>query len=265
MRAVIYTRVSTEGQEAKGHSLTEQERLCRQFIELNEWDMVGVYTDTGSGGGIEHRGGYQELIQDMGEKWDTVVAYKLDRFHRNVMNAIQFAEDIRMAECHLATVSGKIDTTTVHGLFQFQLFAVLAELRRNEIKERVKMGMQGARAKGLWLGTPPYGYDMSVEVDDAGNRKQRGILVVNPEEAHIVNAMFSIIDKGGDITDIINWCADNGHKSRSGRSVWHRSSIGKILDRRSLYETGTVMVDGEPVEGVQPSVILGNSHTTEEE
>ena len=265
MRAVIYTRVSTEGQEAKGHSLQEQERLCKQFIELNEWDLVGIYTDTGSGGGIEQRGGYQELIETMGEKWDTVVAYKLDRFHRNVMNAIKFAEDIRIADCHLATVSGKIDTTTVHGLFQFQLFAVLAELRRNEIKERVKMGMQGARAKGLWLGTPPYGYDMSVEVDDAGNRKQRGILVINPHESLVVAAMFSIIDKGGDTTDIINYCADNGYKSRSGKTVWHRSSISKILDRRSLYESGSVMVDGEPIKGVQPSILKSNGHTTEEE
>lgn len=265
MRAVIYTRVSTEGQEAKGHSLAEQERLCKQFIELNEWELVGIYTDTGSGGGIDHRSGYQELAKDMGEKWDTVVAYKLDRFHRNVMNAIQFADELRVAGCHIATVSGKIDTTSVHGLFQFQLFAVLAELRRNEIKERVKMGMQGARAKGLWLGTPPYGYDMSVEVDETGNRKQRGILVVNPEESEVVRAMFRIVDGGGDITDIINWCAENGHKSRSGRAVWHRSSITKILDRRQLYETGSVMVDGEPIQGVQPSLLDSNGDTTEEE
>ncbi len=265
MRAVIYTRVSTEGQEAKGHSLAEQERLCRQFIEINGWDLVGVYTDTGSGGGIEHREGYQQLIEDMGDKWDTVVAYKIDRWHRNVMNAIKFADDLRVNGCHLATATGKVDTTTVHGMFQFQLFAALAEMQRNEIKERVKMGMQGARAKGLWLGTPPYGYDMSVEVDDSGNRKQRGILVVNPEEALVVRGMFSIIDGGGDTTDIINWCADNGHKSRTGRSVWHRSSISKILDRRSLYETGTVMVDGEAISGVQPSVLQSNGHTTEEE
>tara|TARA_B100001287_G_scaffold276811_1_gene289632 strand:+ start:2400 stop:3197 length:798 start_codon:yes stop_codon:yes gene_type:complete len=265
MRAVVYTRVSTEGQEARGHSLDEQKRMCESYIEMQGWKLVGHYTDTGSGGAVEHRQGYTTMLEDMGEKWDAVVAYKLDRFHRNTMNAIEFVDHLGKNDCHIACISEQMDTSTVQGRFFYIVFAALAELRRNEIKERVKMGMQGARAKGLWLGSPPYGYDMSVEVDDAGIRKQKGILVVNEKEATVIEAMFKILDSGGDITDIINWCAENGHKSRTGRAVWHRSSISKIIDRRNLYETGSVLVDGVEISGVQPSILKSNRDTTEEE
>jgi len=178
---------------------------------------------------------------------------------------IEFVDHLGKNDCHIACISEQMDTSTVQGRFFYIVFAALAELRRNEIKERVKMGMQGARAKGLWLGSPPYGYDMSVEVDDAGIRKQKGILVVNEKEAIVIQAMFKILDSGGDITDIINWCAENGHKSRTGRAVWHRSSISKIIDRRNLYETGSVLVDGVEISGVQPSILKSNRDTTEEE
>ncbi len=265
MRAIIYTRVSTDKQEAKGHSLEEQERLCMNYIEMQGWTYVRSYSDTGSGGFTDNRPGYGSMMETMGEEWDAVVGYKLDRFHRNTMNAIEFVNTIDNNDCHIACISEQMDTTTVQGRFFYIVFAALAELRRNEIKERVKMGMAGAKLKGIWLGTPPYGYDMNIEIDETGKRSKKGILVPNQHEAEIVNAIFRMDSKGHTISDIINQLAADGLRTRKGKVVWHRQTIKNILEKKNLYIYGTMEVDGETVKGIHPTIVSQNYEATEEE
>ena len=46
MRAVIYTRVSTE-EQVKGYSLTSQEDMCREFCKNQGWELVKVFLERG--------------------------------------------------------------------------------------------------------------------------------------------------------------------------------------------------------------------------
>ena len=76
------TRVSTAGQEKDGLSLVEQQRQCEKLLEV-PCHEIKVYTDTGSGGGFEHRPGYKRYdVRNKTEVWDIVYVWKLDRLNR---------------------------------------------------------------------------------------------------------------------------------------------------------------------------------------
>jgi site-specific DNA recombinase len=276
MRVAIYTRVSTERQELKGHSLDEQERLCHQWVEQREgFSHAQTYSDVGSGGSTERREGYLQMMGDMGEVWDLVVSYKLDRFHRNTYNAIDFVDTIEKASCGIACITEQMDTSTIQGRFFFTVFAALAELRRNEIRERVKMGMTGARLKGIWLGTPPYGYDMNRDVDDLGRRTNRGRLVINEDEAPVIGKIFQWKAEKLSISSIINLLVEHGHRTRKGKLIWHRQTVKNIIQKWPLYAFGAAEIDGEVIHAIHPPILdganlvemdeWGNAQATEEE
>jgi DNA invertase Pin-like site-specific DNA recombinase len=46
MRAVLYVRVSTEGQERDGTSLESQEQDCRTLARSAGWQVVELIRDT---------------------------------------------------------------------------------------------------------------------------------------------------------------------------------------------------------------------------
>lgn len=94
MKAVIYTRISTEYQE-DGHSPEEQLRRCKAYAELEGHEVVGHYHDTGSGSAFEHRPNYLEMMSKAGEEWRVVVIYKLDRIHRSLRNHVLWMDELR--------------------------------------------------------------------------------------------------------------------------------------------------------------------------
>jgi site-specific DNA recombinase len=276
MRVAIYRRVSTVRQETKGHSLDEQERLCLQWLEQRDgFTHAQTYSDVGSGGETQAREGYLQMMGDMGEVWDLVVSYKLDRFHRNTYNAIDFVDTIEKGGCGIACITEQMDTSTIQGRFFFTVFAALAELRRNEIKERVKMGMTGAKLKGIWLGTPPYGYDMNRNVDDLGRRTNRGQLIINEDEAPIICKIFQWKAEENSVSSIINLLVEHGHRTRKGNLIWHRQTVKNIIQKWPLYAFGAATIDGETVQETHPSILdpscrtepdqWGNAQATEEE
>ena len=83
VKALVYSRVSTDAQERDGTSLDTQERACVEYAQTNGWSAVEIIRDTASGytldrPGIEH---VRQLLRQ-GEI-DVVVAYAVDRLSRN--------------------------------------------------------------------------------------------------------------------------------------------------------------------------------------
>ena len=49
VRALIYSRVSTDAQERDGTSLDTQERACREYAQAKGWVAAESIKDTASG------------------------------------------------------------------------------------------------------------------------------------------------------------------------------------------------------------------------
>lgn len=230
MRAAIYGRVSTEMQTET--SVNEQLRRCRQYAELKGWEVIEEFSDVGSGMNTE-RPGFTELMSRVND-WDVVIAYKLDRFHRSSANAQLWAKQLDAAGKNFVALDYDIDTTSVHGRLIYTILTALAEMEVELTRERTKMGLQGVKNEGRWVGKPPYGYDSVYAL--TGDDSDKGLLQVKPEEAEIIKMIFELREQEESFTSIAEALITAGILTKSGKRSWSNATIRDILNRGDFYK-----------------------------
>ena len=151
-RAAIYIRVSTDGQ-----TVDNQRLELEQAAERAGWEIVGIYDDNGVSGAKsrEDRDAFNRLCMDATRrKFDVVMAWSVDRLGRSLQDLVGFLSELHGVGCDLYLHQQGIDTTTPAGKMLFQMCGVFAEFERAMIQERVKAGLNRAKAQGKTLGRP---------------------------------------------------------------------------------------------------------------
>lgn len=93
-----------------------------------------------------------EAVLDKLKPGDTLVVASLDRLGRTVTNLIQLMERLQTAQVHFVSLKQRIDTSDAVGTFLFHMFASLAQMERDLIRERTLLGLQAARESGKTFG-----------------------------------------------------------------------------------------------------------------
>lgn len=120
---------------------TIQNRICRERA------ASGATTD---------RPGYRALMADADRRrFDLVMVWALDRFGRSLRQLVTDLELFRVKGIGFRSHTQAIDTTSPGGMLLFQIMAAFAEFERSLTVERVRAGLEAARAKGKRLGRPP--------------------------------------------------------------------------------------------------------------
>jgi len=148
-KVAIYCRVSTDKQsfESQVHELTE-------YAGKRQWEIEGVYTDQISGR-KERRPGLDKLMEKARQrKVDIVLTWKLDRFGRSLKHLVNTLAELETVGVSFVSLRDNLDFTTPAGRFQFAVLAAVAEFEAAMIRERVKAGIERARARGMQLGRP---------------------------------------------------------------------------------------------------------------
>jgi site-specific DNA recombinase len=228
MKAALYARVSTDKQSES--SVQEQLRRCRQYADMKGWEVVGEFTDVGTGMNTE-RDGFQSL---MDADWDVVIAYKLDRFHRSATNAQLWAKQLDSIGRNFVAIDYDIDTTSIHGRLIYTILTALAEMEVELTKERTRMGLQGVKNEGRWVGKPPYGYDSVFA--ETGDDKDKGVLKLNEAEAEVVRMVFELHEQGESLTGIAESLTTAGVLTKSSRRRWSTATIGDMIKRKTFYQ-----------------------------
>ena len=151
-RAAMYLRVSTDGQ-----TVDNQRLELEQAAERAGWEIVGVYDDNGVSGAKsrEDREAFNRLCKDATRRqFDVVMAWSVDRLGRSLQDLIGFLSELHAVGVDLYLHQQGIDTTPPAGKAMFQMMGVFAEFERSMIQERVKAGLNRARAQGKTLGRP---------------------------------------------------------------------------------------------------------------
>ncbi len=83
LKAIVYSRVSTDAQERDGTSLDTQERASHEYVESNGWVLVESIRDTSSGSTLD-RPGIERLrtllrLGSVDVSWCVVDLYPLHR------------------------------------------------------------------------------------------------------------------------------------------------------------------------------------------
>ena len=267
----IYTRVSTTDQAREGHSLEEQEKRLRAMCEAKNYKVYKVYTDAGiSGKSADNRPAYQQMMKDMKKgKFNLIMAYKMDRLSRSVIDFENFFNDIKKYNCEVQFIEGNIDTNGASGMMFARILEVFAQFERELIKERTLIGVESAVSKGHFGGKPPLGY--KTKLDDEGKKLKEWI--INEDEAKIVREIFELCASGKTYFQISNILKEKYPKVISSirkdketneekityRS-WTDSSISCILNNKcymGTYEYRKSLDNKETIEieNVVPKIV----------
>jgi len=139
--AVIYARVSSSSQ-VNGYSLDEQVRICKDACRRMRWKVKYVFKENCSGASVERPEFQRMLEKAWNGEFDVLVFWKLDRFARSLADVVNVEKELGECGVSLYGVTDNIDTTTPAGRFVFRTLASAAELERELIRERSKMGMR---------------------------------------------------------------------------------------------------------------------------
>jgi DNA invertase Pin-like site-specific DNA recombinase len=149
MRAAIYARVSTFDQEPE-NQLVE----IRRYVAARGWTAV-EYVDRGVSGAKDRRPELDHLLIDARRRrFDVLVVWRLDRLGRNLRHLITLLEELQVLGIAFVSLNEGIDATTPAGKLQMHILGAIAEFERARIAERVKAGLQRAKAQGKRLGRP---------------------------------------------------------------------------------------------------------------
>lgn len=241
-RAALYIRVSTQEQAQEGYSVGEQKERLIAYCKAQDWIIADIYVDGGYTGSNLKRPGIQQLIKDT-DRFDLVLVYKLDRLSRSQRDTLYLIEEVFLPnKVDFISMQESFDTSSPFGKAMIGLLAVFAQLEREQIKERTKMGRLARAKAGLYHGGGyiPIGYDY-----------EDGKLVINPYEAQQVQKIFEWYLAGMSLQAIIDRLRDEGYTNRySSYNSW--SGIRYILENETYLghiHFGDVLVENahEPI------------------
>jgi len=181
--AAIYARTSAPNQKFN-YSIKEQVSSCWKYCEERGWTVKYVFVDEGKSGENTERPKFQFMLEKArAGRFDVVVFWKLDRFCRSLVDLVNIERALREWGLSLSSVTEFIDTTTSVGRFNYRNLASVAELERELIGERARLGLYALAKEHRWPNPhPPLGYD----------KRDDGRLMVNVEEARLVRRIFGM-------------------------------------------------------------------------
>lgn len=166
-RVIIYARVSTKEQNVDMQLID-----LREYAKARKLNVVSEYIDYASGSRSD-RENYRKLFDDVQKrKTDVVLVWKFDRFARSTKELIIALEEFNNLGVDFISYKENIDTSTPAGKILFTMISAFAEFERAIIRERVKAGMEKAKARGARIGRPkipPFTVKKVIELRNAGH------------------------------------------------------------------------------------------------
>ena len=236
MKAAIYIRVSTDAQFEEGYSVEAQKEQLTAYCVSKGMKNYDYYIDGGWSGSNIERPEMEHLIKDVKDgKISHVIVYKLDRLSRSQKDTLYLIEDLFMPNnVDFVSLTESLDTSTPMGRAMIGILAAFAQLERENIRMRTRMGMNERVKDGYWMGGGriPYGYDYD---------KSRGILVPN-KDADKVRKIYDLYIKGYSTQSIANMLGLKYDKLAT-----------QILKRKSNY--GVIEYNGVEYKGRHEPII----------
>ena len=181
--AAIYVRTSSPNQRFN-YSTKEQANRCWKYCKERGWIVRYVFVDEGESGGTIERPKFQLMLEKArAHRFDVIVFWKLDRFCRSLVDLVNIERVLREWGLSLCSVTEFIDTTTSVGRFNYRNLASVAELERELIGERARLGLYALAKDHRWPNPhPPLGYE----------KRDDGRLIVNVAKASLVKRIFKM-------------------------------------------------------------------------
>ena len=131
---------------------TNQQDLARQLEMLESYGYDKLIQEKFTGT-TKKRDGLEELLK-WAEPGDTIVVESISRLGRNTIDILQMVEDFDKRGINFVSLKEKIDGNTPSGKAMVGMFAVMAQLERDLLVQRVQEGLTASKKRGKVLGRP---------------------------------------------------------------------------------------------------------------
>ena len=198
IRVAPYCRVSTDDID-QAISIRLQQLEYRDKIRANpNWVSAGMYVDNGfSGTNTAHRPGFLKLIEDCRAGLiDMVITKSVSRFARNLMDCIQYVEELKSLDppVNVFFEQEQLDTSVQTSGIILIVLAMVAEEESHMKSEAMLLSLEWRFSRGRFLTPALFGYDKAEVPDGFGGKKK--ILVINPQQAKVVEWMYAMLVNG---------------------------------------------------------------------
>lgn len=149
MSVAVYLRVSSVSQ-----SQASQSRAINQWLKGHGIDDAVVFKDSSTGANLD-RPGFEALKQAIFDGTvKTVVVYKLDRLSRSLRDGLNTLIDWIEAGVRVVSVTEQLDFSGTTGKLVASVLFAVAQMERENIRERQAAGIAAAKAAGKYNGRP---------------------------------------------------------------------------------------------------------------
>ena len=161
------------------------------YAKSKDYNEFEYYIDGGYSGKDLNRPAINKLIEDCkNHKINDVFVFKLDRISRNQRDTLYLIEEVfNKYNVSFISMRENFDTSSPFGKAMIGVLSVFAQLERETILERTRIGLKKRAEAGLWRGGGkipfPYKYD-----------KNTGTLVPIPEQVKLLHKMISLYISG---------------------------------------------------------------------
>lgn len=222
-RVAAYARVSTDQEEQLTSYEAQVDYYTNYIKSRDDWEFVSVYADEGiTGTNTKHREGFKRMVADaLDGKIDLIITKSVSRFARNTVDSLTTIRQLKEKNIECYFEKENIWTFDGKGELLITIMSSLAQEEARSISENCTWGQRKRFADGKV--TVPFrrflGYD----------RGEDGNLVVNPEQAKLVQRIYGMFLTGMSPMRIARTLTDEGIKSPGGSDHWNPSCVKSIL------------------------------------
>jgi len=238
LKAALYIRVSTQ-EQVENYSIEAQQEKLKAYCKSKDWIIHDIYIDPGYSGANLERPDLQRLLSDL-SRIDVVVVYKLDRLSRSQRDTLELIEEHFLKNnVDFVSITETLDTSTPFGKAMIGILSVFAQLERETIAERMRIGHIKRAEEGL--------RGMGGDYDPAGYARVNGMLEVKEDEAQHIRELFNLYEQFHSITKV------QAKLKEMGYEVWRFRRYRDILSNK-LY-VGYVSFAGKYYKGKHEPII----------
>ena len=232
LRVCAYVRVSTDQAEQQ-ESFSAQVQHYTAYINSNPaWSFAGIYSDKAiSGKSKEKRPEFMRMIRDAeSKKFDLIITKSISRFARNKIDTLETVRKLKSIGIGIYFEKESINTLTAQSELMLSLLSSVAEEELVSMSQNMRWSNQRRFKQGKFsVNTKRFlGYD----------RDKEGNLVVNEEQAAIVQRIFNDYLSGLGFLLIAKGLKDDGIRTLTGNVKWAESTVRDILKNEKYVGDG---------------------------
>lgn len=234
MVAVIYARYSDSKQDY--NSIIGQLQVCHKYSEANGYTVLREYIDEAQSGKTDDRVQFRKMLTDSKKnQFDAVIVYTLDRFGRNLLQALNNERSLQDNNVVILSATEPNENTPA-GRMQRNIQMTFAQYFSEELAQKVTRGHKVNAEESLSNGgIIPLGYKIV-------NKRY----VIDEAAAAIVQEIFTRYANEWRIIDIVESLNERQLKSGKGQPFKKNSMATMLNNRRYLgiYIYGDVVKPG---------------------